>query len=140
MAKDKVKSTGTFVIMALLILGLAGFGVTNFGGSAGSVATVGQAEVGINDYARAIYSRMQRLESQIGQPVTFQEVRNFGMDSAVLAQLINAAAVESEAATLGISAGDETVSNRIQSLPEFRDASGEFDRQVYEFALERGPD
>ena len=137
MAKDKVKSTGTFVIMALLILGLAGFGVTNFGGSAGSVATVGQAEVGINDYARAIYSRMQRLESQIGQPVTFQEVRNFGMDSAVLAQLINAAAVESEAATLGISAGDESVSNRIQSLPEFRDASGEFDRQVYEFALER---
>ena len=53
MAKNKAKSTGTFVIMVLLILGLAGFGVTNFGGSAGSVATVGQAEVGINDYARA---------------------------------------------------------------------------------------
>ena len=137
MAKDKVKSTGTFVIMALLILGLAGFGVTNFGGSAGSVATVGQAEVGINDYARAVFSRMQRLEQQTGQSVTFQDVRNFGLDSAVLAQLINSAAVESEAATLGISAGDETVGDRIQSLPEFRDASGEFDRQVYEFALER---
>ena len=137
MAKDKVKSTGTFVIMALLILGLAGFGVTNFGGSAGSVASVGKAEVGINDYARAIFSRMQRLEQQTGQSVTFQDVRNFGLDSAVLAQLINSAAVESEAATLGISAGDETVGDRIQSLPEFRDASGEFDRQVYEFALER---
>ena len=137
MAKDKVKSTGTFVIMALLILGLAGFGVTNFGGSAGSVATVGQAEVGINDYARAIYSRMQRLEQQTGQSVTFQDVRNFGLDSAVLAQLINSAAVENEAVALGISAGDETVSDRIQSLSEFRDASGDFDRQVYEFALER---
>ncbi len=137
MAKDKVKSTGTFVIMALLILGLAGFGVTNFGGPAGSVATVGQAEVRINDYARAIFSRMQRLEQQTGQSVTFQDVRNFGLDSAVLAQLINSAAVENEAAALGISAGDETVSDRIQSLSEFRDASGEFDRLVYEFALER---
>ncbi len=137
MAKDKVKSTGTFVIMALLILGLAGFGVTNFGGSAGSVATVGRAEVGINDYARAIFSRMQRLEQQTGQSVTFQDVRNFGLDSAVLAQLINSAAVENEAATLGISAGDETVGDHIQSLSEFRDASGDFDRQVYEFTLER---
>ena len=137
MAKDKVKSTGTFVIMALLILGLAGFGVTNFGASTGSVATVGQAAVGINDYARAIYSRMQRLEQQTGQSVTFQDVRNFGLDSAVLAQLINSAAVENEAVALGISAGDETVSDRIQSLSEFRDASGDFDRQVYEFALER---
>ncbi|MYH58848.1 MAG: peptidylprolyl isomerase, partial [Boseongicola sp. SB0675_bin_26] len=137
MAKDKVKSTGTFVIMALLILGLAGFGVTNFGGTTGSVATVGKAEVGINDYARAIFSRMQRLEQQTGQSVTFQDVRNFGLDSAVLAQLINSAAVENEAAALGISAGDETVGDRIQSLSEFRDASGEFDRQVYEFTLER---
>lgn len=137
MAKNKAKSTGTFVIMVLLILGLAGFGVTNFGGSAGSVATVGQAEVGINDYARAIYSRMQRLEQQTGQSVSFQDIRNFGLDSAVLAQLINSAAVENEAAVLGFSAGDETVSDRIQSLSEFRDASGEFDRQVYEFTLER---
>ena len=137
MAKNKAKSTGTFVIMVLLILGLAGFGVTNFGGSAGSVATVGQAEVGINDYARAIYSRMQRLEQQTGQSVSFQDVRNFGLDSAVLAQLINSAAVENEAAALGFSAGDETVSDRIQSLSDFRDASGEFDRQVYEFTLER---
>ncbi|MXX88192.1 MAG: peptidylprolyl isomerase [Boseongicola sp. SB0677_bin_26] len=137
MAKHKAKSTGTFVIMALLILGLAGFGVTNFGGAAGSVATVGQAEVGINDYARAIFSRMQGLERQTGQSVTFQDVRNFGLDSAVLAQLINSAAVENEAATLGISAGDETVGDRIRSQSEFHDASGEFDRQVYEFTLER---
>lgn len=137
MAKHKAKSTGTFVIMALLILGLAGFGVTNFGGAAGSVATVGRAEVGINDYARAIFSRMQGLERQTGQSVTFQDVRNFGLDSAVLAQLINSAAVENEAATLGISAGDETVGDRIQSQSEFHDASGEFDRQVYEFTLER---
>lgn len=137
MAKHKAKSTGTFVIMALLILGLAGFGVTNFGGTAGSVATVGQAEVGINDYARAIFSRMQGLERQTGQSVTFQDVRNFGLDSAVLAQLINSAAVENEAATLGISAGDETVGERIRSQSEFHDASGEFDRQVYEFTLER---
>ncbi len=137
MAKDKVKSTGTFVIMALLILGLAGFGVTNFGASTGSVATVGKAEVGINDYARAIVSRMQRLEQQTGQSVSFQDARNFGLDSAVLAQLINSAAVENEAATLGISAGDETVGDHIQSMSEFRDASGEFDRQIYEFTLER---
>ncbi len=137
MAKNKAKSTGTFVIMALLILGLGGFGVTNFGGSTGSVASVGEAEVDIDDYARAFSRQMRALESRTGQPLTIQDARSLGMDRAVLAQLVNSAAVEDEAARLGISAGDETVGDRVRSLSEFHDASGEFDREVYEFTLER---
>ncbi|NNE79091.1 MAG: peptidylprolyl isomerase [Silicimonas sp.] len=137
MAKKKGTSVVTFAILLLLILGLAGFGVTNFGGSVRSVATVGSAEVTTNDYARAIDAQMRAFQQQTGQQMDFQQARAFGLDRIALAQLIGNAALEDEVASIGISAGDETVGRRIQGSEEFRNASGEFDRQIYELMLER---
>ncbi len=135
MAKKKGTSAVTMVILLLLILGLAGFGVTNFGGSVRAVATVGSAEIESNDYARAIDAQLRQLQRQTGQPFTFQQARAFGIDRVALAQLISNAALEDEARSLGISVADETVGREIQRLPDFRSASGNFDRQIYEMSL-----
>jgi peptidyl-prolyl cis-trans isomerase D len=135
MAKSKGKSTVTFLIMGLLILGLAGFGLTDFGGSVRSVATVGNAEVTTEDYARSVQQQMRRFSAQTGQQMTFQQARAFGIDQIALGQLITSAALENEADKLGLSVGDETVGERIQNMPDFVNASGDFDRQIYEAAL-----
>ncbi|MDA8586603.1 SurA N-terminal domain-containing protein, partial [Rhodobacteraceae bacterium] len=135
MASSKGKNIVTFAILGLLILALAGFGVTEFGGSVRSVATVGKAEIETHDYARAVQAQMQRLQQQIGQPLTFQQARAFGVDQAALGQLITAAALENEAAEIGLSVGDTTVGERIQNAGGFRNASGEFDRAIYEATL-----
>ena len=137
MAKSKGKSAVTFGIMALLILGLAGFGVTNFGGSVRTVATVGSAEVTTNEYALAVDAQMRAFQAQTGQAMDFQQARAFGLDRIALAQLIGNAALEDEAARIGISAGDESVGRRIQASNDFQNASGEFDRQIYELMLDR---
>ena len=135
MAKKKGTSAVTAVILLLLILGLAGFGVTNFGGSVRAVATVGSAEIETNDYAQAIQNQLQQLQRQTGQAFTFQQARAFGVDRVALAQLISNAALEDEARSLGISVADETVGREIQQSPDFRNASGSFDRQIYEMSL-----
>ena len=135
MAKSKGKSTVTFVIMGLLILGLAGFGLTDFGGSVRSVATVGKTEVETDDYARAIQQQLQGLQRQTGQQMSFQQARAFGLDRIALGQLITSAALEDEAANVGLSVGDETVGEQIQQSGDFRNASGDFDRAVYEATL-----
>lgn len=137
MAKNKGKSTITFIIMGLLILGLAGFGLTDFGGSVRAVATVGKAEVTSDDYVRAIQNQMRQFQSQTGQQLTFQQARSFGVDRVALGQLIASAALENEAKLIGLSVGDETVGQRIQRMQEFRNASGDFDRAIYEATLEQ---
>lgn len=135
MAKSKGKSVVTFAIMGLLVLGLVGFGLTDFGGSVRSVATVGKAEVTTEDYARAVQQQIRRFSQQTGQQMTFQQARAFGIDRIALGQLITSAALENEAENLGLSVGDETVGERIQNMPDFVNASGDFDRQIYEATL-----
>ena len=137
MATKKAGNAALWIIIILLIVGLAGFGATNFGGSVRSVATVGNVEVDVNDYARAVEAQVRNFQRATGQQMTFQQARAIGLDRAALSQLISAAALENEAGELGISAGDENVSQQILVTPAFQGGSGEFDRQVYELSLER---
>lgn len=135
MAKKKGTNTVTLGILLLLVIGLAGFGVTNFGGSVRSVATVGSAEVGVNEYVRTVEAQIRQFEGQTGQRLTFQQAQGIGLDRAALGQLIAEAALENEAAGLGLSVGDEKVVEEIRNAPAFQDSSGGFDRQVYELSL-----
>ena len=136
MAKKSAGNAALWVIILLLVVGLAGFGATSFGGAVRSVATVGDVEVEVNDYARAVESQVRNFTRLTGQPMTFQQARAIGLDRAALSQLISAAALENEAIQIGISAGDEAVSEEILARPEFQGASG-FDRGLYEDALRR---
>lgn len=138
MAKKKAGNAALWVIIGLLIVGLAGFGATNFGGSVRSVATVGNVEIGVNEYARAVETQLRNFQRQTGQQITFQQARAIGLDNAALSQLITAAALENETQTLGISAGDAAVSEEILSTPAFQGAGGTFDRQTYELTLRQG--
>ena len=135
MAKKKASSAALWIIMFLLILGLAGFGATNFGGSVRTVATVGDTEIEANDYVRAVEAQVRRFSQATGQQMTFAQARAFGLDGAALSQLIADAAIENEADVVGISIGDENVTREITESPVFRGLSGEFDRETYEFTL-----
>ena len=72
MAKKKGMGAGMWVIMALLILSLGGFGITQFGSSVQTVAEVGDVEISANEYARAVQSQMNAFQREAGQPVNFQ--------------------------------------------------------------------
>lgn len=135
MAKKKGKGVVVWILMGLLILGLGGFGVTNFGGTVRSIATVGEVEIGVNDYARALEQDMRSLTQQFGQPVTMDQLQAFGRDAQIRAALITGAALENEAAEIGISVGDEEVAQQITGAAQFQGLNGAFDRESYAFAL-----
>jgi peptidyl-prolyl cis-trans isomerase D len=137
MAKNKAGNAALWVIILLLIVGLAGFGATNFGGSVRTVATVGDAEVDVNEYARAVEAQVRNFQRATGQQLTFQQARLMGLDRTALSQLVSGAALENEMDRLGISAGDAAVSEEILSSPAFQGAGGTFDRQIYELSLEQ---
>ena len=135
MAQKKKTGTVTWILLALLILSLGGFGITQFGQSAQTVATVGDVEISANDYARAVQNQMSALQQQTGQPVTFQTAQALGIDRIALGQLITTAAIENETRRIGISAGDELVGSEIRDIPAFQGLGGNFDRANYEQAL-----
>lgn len=126
-----------WVLMAMLVAGLGGFGVTNFGGGTASIATVGDRPIEVTDYARALQQELQAFSAQIGQPVTMEQAQTLGLDRQVRQRLITAAALDNEAARIGLSVGDARVAQEIMSNDAFKGVTGTFDREAYRFTLER---
>ena len=139
MAKAKGKTANIFVwiILGLLIVGLAGFGVDGFGTSVQSIGRVGDREIRTQDYYRALQEEMRAIQAEQGGSFTFAEAREMGIDSSVRARLVTIAAIENEAERLGISVGDEIVSEELTSIPAFQGLDGRFNREAYRFALQQ---
>ncbi len=126
-----------WIVLGLLILALGGFGIGGFGGSLSSVASVGNRDITVQEYANAVQGEQRRLQAQTGQPLTLQQMQQFGIDLAVMQQLLTSAALEEEAARLGVSVGDAEVARRIRTNPGFGGLDGNFDREAYSFQLDR---
>lgn len=130
-------NTLIWALMAMIMLGLGGFGASNFGGSTQSIGSVGDREIEPRDYARALNREMQATSAQIGQPVNFVTAQQLGIDQNVLARLLASAALEGEAARIGLSVGDNAVLDRLNSFNAFNGLDGKFDREAYRLALQR---
>ncbi|MEM9970166.1 MAG: SurA N-terminal domain-containing protein, partial [Pseudomonadota bacterium] len=136
MAKNKVGNAALWIIMALLIASLAGFGISNFGASARTVATVGDREIDVQEYMRALDAQSRQYQQLTGQGLSIEQMQALGLDQAALAQLIRSATLENAASEAGISVGDERVSEEVLASPAFQTGAG-FDRTIYEQALRR---
>ena len=136
MAKNKAKSTATWIILGLLFVGLIGFGSTNLSGNVRSIGTVGDEEISIQSYGTAVQQQIQAFEAQTGQTLPFSQYQAMGLDQSVLNQLVGRAVLENEAGQLGIGVRDERVAEQVIAQPGFGGPS-DFDRQAYASALER---
>jgi peptidyl-prolyl cis-trans isomerase D len=125
-----------WVILALLIVGLAGFGATNLSGTIRSVGAVGDKQIEVQRYVQALQQELRKIEQQIGQPITFQQAQSFGIDRQVMQELLMTRAVDYEASQLGLSIGDANLRKQVIGIPAFQGIDGSFSRDNYQFALE----
>jgi peptidyl-prolyl cis-trans isomerase D len=132
-----LSKTFVWILMGMLIVGLAGFGAVNFTGNASSVASAGSQDITVEEYARELQREQQSLQQQTGQAMPIQQMITFGLDRAVLSRLVATAALDSEVEAMGISIGDEVLLDEITKIDAFHNAAGEFDRDSYRFALDR---
>nr|WP_323778733.1 SurA N-terminal domain-containing protein [Amylibacter sp.] len=136
--RGKGQSKVMWVIMGLLMLGLTGFGIGGIGGgNIRSIGTVGDEPIDTNTYARAYQNAAGRLNQQAGRTLTAVELENFGVQEQVLDAVVGQAALNNEAAMRGLSVGDETVRTTILQSTQFQGLDGTFDRENYNFYLER---
>jgi len=135
--RGKGKSTIVWLLMGMLVLGLGGFGVTNFSGGTADIGSVGNVEVSSQDYARALRAEMQDFSARTGRQLTPTEARAIGLDQAALSRLMVSAALEDESNRLGISVGDKAVAEQITTAAAFKGLDGKFDRARYADTLKR---
>ncbi len=132
-----LSKTFVWILMGLLMLGLAGFGATSLTGTVRTVATVGDEHVSVDEYFRELQREIRAIEAQTGQPMQISQAHEIGLDQLALSRLISTAALDNEVAQLGISIGDENLQDEIVQIPAFQGVDGNFDRETYRFQLEQ---
>ncbi|MGO4915061.1 SurA N-terminal domain-containing protein [Pseudogemmobacter sp. W21_MBD1_M6] len=140
MAKSLGKKSGNilvWILMVLLVVGLGGFGVGNFGGAVQTIGKVGDQDITTGAYGRELQQEMRAIEAQTGQSMTLSQAQQFGIDQAVIQRLVSNAALDDEARTIGVSVGDEKVREQVLAIPAFRNLDGSFDRDAYRQSLSR---
>ncbi|SIN87885.1 SurA N-terminal domain-containing protein [Vannielia litorea] len=138
MAQSAGKKAGNIVIwvlMGLLILGLGGFGVTNFGSSINAIGKVGEEPIPVNEYYRELVSEISAEEREQGRQISIADAEQLGVLSRVRTRLTNRAALDNEAARIGLSVGDERVREQVLAAPAFQGIDGKFDRAAYQGVL-----
>ena len=124
-------------VLALMMVGLGGYGVTNFSQSVTDIGAVGDRAISTNEYGRALKSELNAISAQMQKPISFQQAQEQGIDKAVLAQLVSAASLEDEANKLGVSVGDAQIRDRIMSAQALKGIDGKFNRDNYTLYLKQ---
>lgn len=137
MAKSTSKKYAGWIIIGLLFVGLLGFGAGGLSGTIRTIGSVGEKPISVAQYQRALNSQIRAFEAQVGSPLSFVQAQALGLDRQVLNAVVSERTLDNEAATLGISVGDDRVRQEVLQVPGFRGLSGEFDREAYRSALQR---
>lgn len=138
MAKGNTVSRAlVWVLLGLLFVGLAGFGIGGFGGTVRRIGTVGGQDIGTVDYQRALRAELAALSQQARRAVPFAEAQAMGLDGQVRQRLVTTAALDDLADRIGVSAGDARLAREIRAIPAFAGLSGQFDREAYRITLEQ---
>ena len=137
--RNSVNSFGAKILLGLLVLAFAAWGLEGvFAARTQTVAaTVGEAEIEIQDFAREFDGRLQSLRQTTGSSLTAEDARRSGFDQIILSQMATQTALSEEAKALGLDASDEAVSKAIVTAPQFLDVYGKFDRTAYDASLRR---
>ena len=140
MAREKKSNISKIAgggLLVLLIAGLAGFTSGGVGGRLTTIGSVGDTPLDLETYADTLQRQIALQQQQLGRPITGAELQQSGLELQVRRSLIAEAALREETSDLGLSVGDEQVARQIQQIPQFQGIDGQFDREAYQFALER---
>ncbi|KNG92973.1 peptidylprolyl isomerase [Pseudaestuariivita atlantica] len=134
--RKSMSKTFVWIIVGLLSFAMIGFGAAGLGGSIRTIGSVGDKSISVQDYVRELQAQIRGFQEQSGTTITFQQAQAFGIDRRALQQMVTAAALEHEAAQLGLSIGDANLRDQIVQISAFQGPGGAFDRASYRFQLE----
>ena len=130
MSKNFFGRTILTAFAALIVIGFGFFGIrdvfTNF--RANQLATIGDTEIGVQQYRAEYQNELQRLQRQAKRAITNDEARQIGLDRQVLGRLMTSAALDQAAQKLGLAVSDAEIAKIIEADKTFAGMNGSFDQ------------
>ncbi|MBU1174027.1 MAG: SurA N-terminal domain-containing protein [Alphaproteobacteria bacterium] len=126
------------VMMAFLLVGLAGFGISGVLTSIGTntIARVGDQEITVRDFQRAYNNQLNATANQIGAVPTSDQAMAMGIRGGVLNSLAANAALDSLGGRMGLGASDARLGEMLREDSSFAGTLGQFDRRSFQAALQ----
>ncbi len=121
---------GLFLVLALSFV-LWGVPQDFLGGGQPPLATVGSTPISAQEFQKAYQTQLSAISRQSGERLTAEQARLFGLDQNVLNRLINSAALENQAKTLGLALSDAALGEGVANDPEFQGTDGKFSREGF---------
>ncbi len=137
MAKGKTKNFFVWIVLGLLFVGLIGFGTTGLSGNVRSIGSVGDKSLSAQAYYQELQTQISIRSAQLGRQISFPEADQENLPLRALQSVLAQRTLDNEAAQLGLSVGDDVVSEQVLATPAFRGPDGTFDRAYYREALGR---
>ena len=135
-SKTSVSKIFVWILLGFLFVGLIGFGTGNLSGNIKTIGKIGETDITVNQYVRALQTELRNTSQQFGQQLTLQQLQAFGIQQRVLARLVTDKLLENEASKLSLSVNDKTVRDKIVSLNAFKGPDGSFNQEAYNYTLE----
>jgi len=137
--RDKLRGTTAFILVAILIVPFAFWGVESLfvaGGSSETAATVNGRKIAELDVSRGIEMQRQSLLNRFGDidPAMLSDDR---LRRPVIDQLVRGALLTDTAQEQGMAISHDTFNELILDNEAFKAAHGGFDRGQYEYQLAR---
>lgn len=133
----KASNFVVWAILGLLVFALAGFGIGEFGGGVRSVGAVGDTEIAVEEYARALEAELRARRASGAEVPSLATPEGQRIAQGVQRQLLGTAALDGETERLGLSVGDAEVRDIVLGIEAFRGLDGTFDRAAYAETLRR---
>lgn len=137
--RDFAKSWPGKILGAFLLVGVAGFGVSNVIIDLGSntVARVGDAEINSREFLRAYQSQVNSIATQLGTVPTTSQAEALGIPTRVLLGLSEGAALETLANRFGLGVSEQKLAEMLREDPSFHGTLGTFDPSIFNQVLQR---
>lgn len=134
------KASRGWFFKGFLLLLVASFGVWGvqssiFAPANDAVISVGDQKVSNNEFRFAFGNAMANLSQQLGQRLTVEQAKLFGVENAVVSQLTAGAALDQLAEDMQLGLSEERLLQVIQEERGFRDETGAFNRRLMEQRL-----
>lgn len=137
MRKTANSTFAKIFIFGILIISFGAWGIADYVGGGATVGTtaayVGDEEISIQELSRAYNNSLRQANLGQIEPETAQAL---GLANRALDGLVSQSLIAQEARNLGLAAPDTAVVRAIQSNPNFRGATGQFDRAIYQGFLQ----
>eukprot|EP01041_Mallomonas_annulata_P021132 gene21131-biopygen14276 len=132
----RTTSRFTRIVLGLIVVAMAGFGLTQYSFDAirgDEVIHAGSRRVNSTEFQREYDRYKKRAEQQAGQPITPELAEQNNLDAVVLNGLATREGFAELLSRIGVRPSDKLVAEQIGKIPDFfNPITGAFDKKTFE--------